>query len=329
MPFFSAKKSRARLNKMNNNVLTMMKYVFDIILIIALSFIYYLNEPTSSPRVIFVSKGSIKQIISQMQQANLNVSPLDVFLLKFIGSPQSGWIDMKESLNTKGDFLYQLTTSKAATKNVTLIPGETTYFFLDILSRELLLDREILLKEFNNQSPRIEGVFVPNTYALPIGLSEKMIIKILLNQSLKQMQNVSIKIFGEYDEKKWFHFVTLASIIQKESANIDEMPLVSSVIQNRLRKNMKLQMDGTLNYGEYSHTKITASRIREDESPYNTYLYAGVPPNPVCNVSFEAIKAAIFPATTTYLYFVKNKNATHSFSSNYSTHLTNITDATK
>lgn len=264
-----------------------------------------------------------------MHNSNYNVTKLDSLLIRFIGSPQSGWIDIGEKRSTKGDFLYKLTTSKAAMKNITLIPGETTHIFLDILANELNLNRERLQKEYEIQTPHKEGVFVPNTYALPIGISEKMVIKILLNQSMNQMKNLATKIFGQYDEKKWFHFVTIASIIEKESANIDEMPIVSSVIYNRLKKNMKLQMDGTLNYAQFSHTKITSGRIKDDKTPYNTYMYSGLPPYPVCNVSFAAIKAAIFPAKTAYLYFVKNKNGVHSFSCNYSTHLTNINYATK
>ena len=143
------------------------------------------------------------------------------------------------------------------------------------------------------------------------------------------MKAWSQKIFGTFNERKWFQYVTVASVIQKEAANNQEMPLVSSVIQNRLKKGMKLQMDGTLNYGKYSHEKVTAKRIRNDKSPYNTYIYKGLPPYPVCNVGFDAIKAAIFPAQTDYLYFVKSKDGTHKFSRYYSTHLRNIRGATK
>ena len=107
------------------------------------------------------------------------------------------------------------------------------------------------------------------------------------------------------------------------------MALVSSVIHNRIKKGMKLQMDGTLNYGKYSHVKVTPYRIRNDKSIFNTYLYKGVPSIPVCNVSFNAIRAAIFPAKTNYLYFMKNSRGVHDFSCNYSTHLYNIKHATK
>ncbi len=103
------------------------------------------------------------------------------------------------------------------------------------------------------------------------------------------------------------------------------MPTVSSVIHNRLKKGMKLQMDGTLNYGKYSHIKITSQRIKEDNSSYNTYKNRGLPEHPICAVSLDAIKAAIFPAKTDYLYFVKNeKNGLHSFSKSYKEHVNNI-----
>ena len=143
------------------------------------------------------------------------------------------------------------------------------------------------------------------------------------------MKKLSQKFFGNYNKRKWFRYVTIASIIQKESANVKEMPLVSSVIYNRIKRGMKLQMDGTLNYGKYSHIKITPKRIRHDKSTYNTYIHKGIPKYPVCNVSFDAIKAAIFPAKTSYLYFMKSKRGTHDFACNYSTHLRNIRHATK
>lgn len=314
---------------MNDKALTIIKWIFDIVLIIVVSFMYYLNEPVNSPRVIYIPEGSIGKIITQMHDKNYNVSKLDTFLLRIFGSPQSGWIDLKTTLNSRWDFLYKLTTAKAALQAITLIPGETTYIFLDQLAEQLRLDRDTLEKEYVLQSPWIEGAFVPNTYKLPMGITEKVVIRVLLNESNSQMKKLSQKVFGLYNEKKWFQFVTIASIIEKESANVEEMPLVSSVIHNRLKKGMKLQMDGTLNYAQFSHVKVTPARIREDTSTYNTYLYSGLPENPVCNVSINAIRAAIFPSKSDYLYFMKSKKGTHDFSCNYSTHLDNISRATK
>ena len=279
--------------------------------------------------VLQIPQGSIAKIIQYLKEEDYSVTKLDSWLLRFIGSPQSGWVDMGTTLTTKGDFLYKLVSAKAALQNITLIPGETTYIFLNQLAKELNLDRVKLEQEFSRQSKRQEGVFVPNTYKIPMGITEQKVIQILLINSKKQMQEYSMKLFGSYNEEKWFRFVAIASVIQKESANIEEMPLVSSVIYNRIKKGMPLQMDGTLNYGPYSHQKVTPERIKNDATTYNTYKYKGVPSSPVCNVSLDAIKAAIFPAKSDYLYFMKSKSGVHDFSCNYSTHLANIRSATK
>ena len=314
---------------MKEKKLMITKYIFEIILIIFLSFIYYLSQPIKTQKVIFIPKGSINQIISQLQQEHYDVCKLDAYLLRFIGNPQSGWINMGSNLQTRADFLYRLTKAKAALRTITLIPGETTYIFLNQLANNLGLDRKKLELSFEKYAPIQEGVFVPNTYKIPVGITEDALMKLLVNTSLRNMKALSVKIFGSYNQEKWFHYISIASIIQKESANTKEMPIVSSVIYNRLKKGIKLQMDGSLNYGKYSHQKVTAQRIRSDKSQFNTYIHKGVPLIPVCNVSKEAIRAAIFPKHTNYLYFMKSKKGTHDFACNYSTHLRNIKRATK
>lgn len=309
--------------------LTILKYILEILLIISVSFIYYLNQPVESKKIVYIPNGSINKIITHLSSNNYDLSKLDSLLLRLIGSPQSGWIDISEESLTRADFLYKLTSAKAALRNITLIPGETTYIFLNQLSSALNLDRDLLQSMYEKYTPIQEGAFVPDTYKIPIGINEEMLIKLLLSKSKKQMEKLSKKIFGSFNEKKWFHFVAVASVIQKESANNEEMPLVASVIYNRIKKGMKLQMDGTLNYGKYSHMRVTPKRIRNDNTIYNTYKNRGIPSIPVCNVGFESIKAAVFPAKTDYLYFMKSRNGKHDFTCNYSTHLSNIKRATK
>ena len=279
--------------------------------------------------VVYIPQGSINKIITQLSHKKYNVSKLDSFILRLVGSPQSGWINVGTSYLTKGDFLYKLTHAKAALQDITLIPGETTYVFFEQLSKKLNLDRSKLQSYYEKYAKYTEGNFVPETYKIPIGISEKELIILLLRKSHKQMKALSHKIFGLYDEEKWFRYVAIASVIQKESANIKEMPIVSSVIYNRIKKGMKLQMDGTLNYGKYSHLRVTPKRIREDKSVYNTYIHKGIPKIPICNVSIDALRAAVFPSKTDYLYFMKSKNGTHDFTRYYSTHLKNIQRATK
>lgn len=279
----------------------------------------------SSSSVAFVPQGSIGQNISYMVEKNFNLNEkVDKYLLYMIGQPQSGWVSINQSPLTRGDFLYKLSHSKAPLKVITYIPGETKELLFVQIALAFDLSYEKLMQEYAQATPYVDGFIVPETYYIPVGISEKHLVHFLLAHAKKYHKDVFEKIFGEFNETKWQKFIIIASIIQKEAANVEEMPLVSSVIYNRLKKDMKLQMDGTLNYGQYSHVKITPQRIREDTSSYNTYMYKGLPPNPICRVSKEAIFAAIFPKATNYLYFVKNKNGTHTFSQNYETHLENI-----
>lgn len=280
----------------------------------------------NSKRVIEIPKGSTSAIITYLDKNNYDLNFIDTLTVKFLGYPQSGWIDLKETKMTKFDFLYKLTTSKAAIKKLTLIPGETYYFFLQEVAAELEISMMKLFEEYSYQAYRKDGNILADTYYLPMGMDEKDLIKHLLDQTQEKYKAMSMKIFGMYDKTDWYDkYITIASIIQKESASKEEMPLVSSVIYNRLKNDMKLQMDGTLNYGLYSHTKVTPEMIKTDTSEYNTYLNNGLPKNPVCAVEIEAIKSAIFPAKTKYLYFMKKPDGSgHYFTQSYKEHRVNI-----
>lgn len=273
-------------------------------------------------------KGNISEIITYLDKRNFNILPyIDKYILMLFGKPQAGWIDMGATSMSKGDFLYNLTRAKAATREIIIYPGETTEIILRTLSSKYNLPYVNLRAAYDLNAPMEDGVIIPDTYSLPIGMSERHLISYLLNVSNITYENMSKKIFKNYDKKRWKRYLIIASIIQKEAGNAMEMPLVSSVIYNRLKKGMKLQMDGALNYGEYSHIKVTSKRIDNDNSRFNTYKHEGLPPFPVCVVSTQAIKAAIFPKKSDYLYFVrdkKSKNNGHIFSENYNSHINEI-----
>ena len=273
---------------------------------------------------ILIPKGSIGSIITYLHNNGYDINQFDRFFLRLVGKPQSGFLNLPGEVLLKMDFLKALTNSKATLKEVTLIPGETMYFFNQILANSFELKEKDLQKAFEKYSPYKDGVIFADTYKLPLGVSADFLMKYLVKQSLKRHQEMCINILGVYDEKRWFKYVSIASIIQKEAANSAEMPIISAVIYNRIKKGMPLQMDGSLNYGKYSHTRVTSSQIRNDNSEYNTYRNRGIPKNPVGSVSIEAIKAAINPARVDYLYFVKNKNGTHTFSKTYQDHKQNI-----
>ncbi|MCI5968752.1 endolytic transglycosylase MltG [Helicobacter sp.] len=277
-----------------------------------------------SSRVVYIPKGGTNAIVTYLQANNFDLTDGDKYLVRFFGYPQSGWLDIGRDILSKGDFLYKLTTAKAVLEDITLIPGETLHFFIKEISVKLELDENALQLAYNKYAPMPDGVILANTYKVPKGISASHLMYYLVNTSLNEHRKLAIKFLGEYDAKQWFRYVIIASIIQKESANDEEMPIVSAVIRNRLERKMRLQMDGSLNYGKYSHTKITPEMIRNDTSSYNTYRNDGIPEAPVGSVSFKAIQAALFPANVDYLYFVRNKNGLHSFSKTYNEHLNNF-----
>ena len=285
------------------------------------SLVYYLNRPVLCNRIIHLPAGSGGMIIAYLKRSGVDVNALDGWLLRFFGYPQKGWIDMGKSRMKKGDFLYKLTHAKAALESVTLIPGETREIFFEQLSKRFGYDPKRLQKAYERYAPYPDGVIFPDTYRVPKGIGESHLLYYLVSRSMARHRRLAEKFFGKYDPKQWFRYVTIASIIQKEAADEEEMPLVASVIYNRLKKGMPLQMDGSLNYGRFSHIKVTAGRIRQDTSLFNTYKHKGLPPRPVGSVSLEAIKAAIKPAQTDFLYFVKGKNGRHVFTNRYSDHL--------
>ena len=298
---------------------------FDILVIFSLSVFVYLARPIATSKVVFIPKGGVGEIISYLANRNFNVGPVDRYAIYLIGRPQSGWIDMQGGELARIDFLKRLTTAKAAMTQITLIPGETRIVFLNQIASELNLDAKILNEQYEALAPLPDGFLTPNTYKIPLGISERHLAYYLVNSSKKAHEELARKIYGEFDEKRWFKILTIASVIQKEAANEAEMPVVASVVYNRLNKGMRLQMDGTLNYGVYSHEAVTAERIRTDMSEFNTYLNDGLPPTPVCAVSIAAIKAAINPANTEFLYFVLDrKTGKHKFAKTLAEHNQNV-----
>lgn len=299
--------------------------MIEIALVVFLVFMVYLSLPVKSEKIVYIPAGSVTKSITHLAKSNSDILSIDGYILRlFFGRPQQGWINIKYTTLTKADYLYAITHAKAAVKNITLVPGETTEIFLQIAAKNYKLDVKKLQKMYEKNSDFKEGFLVPQTYGLPVGINVYGFIHYLTAYARDYHTSLSKKFYGNYNTARWEKVITIASIIQKEAANKQEMPLVASVIYNRLKKGMKLQMDGTLNYGQYSHAKVTPNRIRHDTSRFNTYKYKGLPPYPVCVVSGNAIKATLSPAKTSYLYFMRNKKRVHDFTRYYSTHLKNI-----
>jgi UPF0755 protein len=122
--------------------------------------------------------------------------------------------------------------------------------------------------------------------------------------------------------RNWNEVMTLASIVQKETPRVSEMPVVASVYLNRLRKKMKLQADPTVVYaitgglGDMRGRALLTGHLKT-ESAYNTYARYGLPPHPIANVGRDAIQAVLNPADTTYYFFVADGTGGHAFAKDF------------
>ena len=311
-----------------NLLFKLISFLLTLTIFIVIALIFYFSLPIKTTKTVVLPKGSITKVIKHLKKQGYKLTTLDTYLLAYgLNSPKSGTLIIGGEEMSRIAFLRKLSSAKEAIDVITLIPGETRVIFLKELAENQALDEDKLNRAYDELSNYKEAGIIPETYHLPKNINEKKLIEILVKQSEDRYKKLSKKYLKRYNKEEWNKILTIASIIQKEAANKEEMPIVASVIYNRLKIGMALQMDGTLNYGKYSHIKVTPKRIKTDKSRFNTYLNRGLPPYPVCSVSDEAILAALNPKETDYLYFMKNKSGVHDFTSSYQEHLRNINKA--
>jgi UPF0755 protein len=176
-----------------------------------------------------------------------------------------------------------------------------------------------LLREEGVEATSFEGYLFPETYQFPRNTTARKIIKTMHEQLVKRWSPEMTQRTQIYGYSK-HQVITLASIIEKESGNFEEQPVISSVFHNRLKLGMRLQADPTVIYGIPNFNGNITKRDLTTLTPYNTYMIDGLPPGPIANPGLTAIKAALFPTDTDFLYFVGNGEGKHVFSSTLMQH---------
>lgn len=187
---------------------------------------------------------------------------------------------------------------------------------------ELCHQPELFGEVFEVPTNSLEGYLFPETYYVLKEVSEEKIIRLFLTTFKAVIEKLDKD--GSLQEEiglSLHEIITLASIIEKEARQPQERPLISSVYHNRLKKGMALEADPTVLYAlGYYKPKLTYKDIKV-RSPYNTYLYKGLPPGPIANPGESAILAALKPAHTDYLYFVSKQDGTHQFTKTLKEHI--------
>ncbi len=178
---------------------------------------------------------------------------------------------------------------------------------------------------------QVEGYLLPGSYSLPRQTEAQALLD-MLQTSFQRAVSGEIESGFKRQGLSLHEAVTLASIVERESVVDGEMPLIASVFHNRLDAGMKLDADPTVQYtrGYNEATEswwinpISAADLQLD-SPYNTYLYPGLPPGPICNPSIDALRAVAFPAQTPYYYFRSacDGSGRHTFAETFEEHVNN------
>jgi uncharacterized YceG family protein len=173
------------------------------------------------------------------------------------------------------------------------------------------------IKADENRCFKLEGYLYPDTYEFYRLSSGQNVIGKFLRAS-------EAKITNEDREKaqslgySMDEILTVASLVQKEAGKKEDMPLIASVIYNRLKKPMKLQLDASIYYIERYVKPYLNGDINRYNEYYNTYKCAALPAGPICNPGSEAIQAALNPAQSNYYYFYSDAEGNYHFSENYS-----------
>ena len=297
------------------------------VVVFAVFFVFDVWSPVQKPVNIVVPRGaSITRMTNHLYKNNIIKSKsLFYFSIRLNGGTiQAGEYDIPRGAGT-WTIASMLAKGKIATISVTIPEGYTVKQI-----KSMLMNIPYLVGEVDCDNPEElvcdlhDGDIFPDTYRIARGTSRLAILELSRKKMLEVKESFSDFRYPP-QLKDWNEVLTLASIVQKETPRVKEMPIVASVYLNRLDINMRLQADPTVVYvltdglGDMQGEPLLSGHLKID-NPYNTYRYNGLPPAPIANVGREAIRAVFKPAHTKYLFFVADGRGGHRFSKDYETH---------
>jgi UPF0755 protein len=183
-----------------------------------------------------------------------------------------------------------------------------------------------LIADLDPEAPDLEGYLYPETYAIPRGTPAARLIRLMVDR-FRSGYTDDLRAQAQTQGLTTRQVVTLASLVEEETARDHERPLVAAVYRNRLKLGMGMQADPTVIYALQKAGKYDGNIRREDlqfDSPYNTYRYPGLPPGPIASPRRASVEATLAPADVPYIYFVSRNDGTHVFASTLAEHNRNV-----
>ena len=286
----------------------------------------------SSIKKIRITHGETLSGISTMLKNNGIISNkwLFEFFTKMKGydkSIQAGTFTF-ENVRTNNDIIDNLVYGKPDRKKITFLEGWNIKQVARHLEKEMkfnyseimeLFNDKIFIKKLKLNVNNLEGYLFPETYYFFEGVDKKSLVRKLVKEhklfwNEENISKADSLGFSPYE------IIIIASIIEGEAIYDSERPTISAVYHNRLKRGMKLQADPTVQYIIKDGPRRLLNRDLRIKSPYNTYMFKGLPPGPINSPGAQSLNAALNPQTNDYLYFVAKGDGYHTFSRNEKEH---------
>lgn len=281
------------------------------------------NPKDTAGKIFVVTKGSgVQQIATDLHEQGLIcnefVFRLIVKQLNLDQKIQSGTFRLSPSM--KAETIAKQLSAGSLDIWVTIPEGKRADEIADILQESMPNYDESWRIALN----QYEGYLFPDTYLFPREAGITQIISRLRDTFDAKYAEITNSTSRNQEE-----IVIIASMIERETRHDEDRALVSSVIHNRLDIDMALQVDATIQYakgktGDSWWTRITQREYRSVDSPYNTYLYPGLPPGPIANPGFKSLDAAANPADTNYIFYITDRGGVNRYARTLDEHNANI-----
>jgi UPF0755 protein len=318
-------------------------------LLIAISTIFYVMQPLVKPigqvnTVIIPQGASTVEIADMLSREGIIKDPLVFRILTRVqrmdNTLQAGEYEFPVGMSVSA-VLNKVAAGETITYTFTIPEGFTIEQIASLLAEKKLADRERFLSaarkgipgygflNTNSQSGYVvEGFLFPDTYRIPKGMKEEDILKVMLKKFDTTVTS-EMRAKAASQGLSMYQLVTLASLVEREARAAADRPIIATVFLHRLQIEMPLQSCATIQYILGTPKLELTVQDTKIESPYNTYLYPGLPPGPIANPGLASINAVLNPAVTNVLYFVAKPDGAHIFSPTYEEHLAAIEQADK
>ncbi|MBU4532908.1 MAG: endolytic transglycosylase MltG [Eubacteriales bacterium] len=249
------------------------------------------------------------------------------------GTLQAGLFAVPRGLSV-AEILDVLRTSQVSYSSVTIPEGYNTAQIADLLvAKGLVTEDEFWAAVIDSEYPyayiedlprderRLEGYLFPDTYLIHEGASSREIISVMLTRFNREAKKLDLSEKAREAGMSLHELVTIASMLEKEASTESDRKLISGVIQKRMDIGMPLQICFTVIYALGDPTKqVVLYEDLQIQSPYNTYLHLGLPPGPIANPGSVALRAALEPTASNYLYYLAKSDGSHVFSRTLAEH---------